>query len=299
MCKRKLRHPARRQLDDPDAGGGESARARPLRIRLARATAGARYKKIESKSCSPSSCSPVRQAGWSGLSNSDTWKTGATPSSLHARPHRIEVRVRERLPVDRGRGDHGQAQPLRPHPSDLLHRPRRIVQQDVGHAEETSLAIAADVGDEAVVGPGVGALRSAVRGQPLFPQEPVVREHDGSVESELRRATPGGRRRGGRSRAPTLRTARARAHRAGAGGGPPRSGSNARGSGPRAVSACCPARSARAIRRHRRRWTAHRSAVRGRCTRTRSSSTRTGAGRRRWSAASHALPPQSTSGRSP
>ncbi len=38
---------------------------------------------MESKSCSPSSRSPSRQAGWSGLSNSETWKTGATPSSLH------------------------------------------------------------------------------------------------------------------------------------------------------------------------------------------------------------------------
>ena len=53
-------------------------------MRLARATAGARYKKMESNSCSPSSYSPSRQAGCNGLSNSETWKTGATPCSLNA-----------------------------------------------------------------------------------------------------------------------------------------------------------------------------------------------------------------------
>ena len=84
--------------------------------------------------------------------------------------------------------------PLRPHPPDLLHRPGRIVQQDVGHAEEPTVALAAHVGHEAVVGPGVGPLRVAVRGQPLFPQQPVVREHDRGVEPELverREAGPG------------------------------------------------------------------------------------------------------------
>ena len=54
-------------------------------------------------------------------------------------PHRVEVRVRERLPVHRRRGDHGQAHALRPHPPDLLHGPGRVMQEDVGHPEEPAL----------------------------------------------------------------------------------------------------------------------------------------------------------------
>ena len=92
--------------------------------------------------------------------------------------------MRKGLPVHRGRGDHGQAHALRPHPPDLLHRPDRIVQEDVGHPEETILTVAAHVRQEPVVGPRVGTLRVAVRSEPLLPQQPVVREHDRGIEPE-------------------------------------------------------------------------------------------------------------------
>ena len=56
--QQEVRHPARRELDDADPQIRKALQDVPFRIRSAKATAGARYKKIESKSRSPSSGSP-------------------------------------------------------------------------------------------------------------------------------------------------------------------------------------------------------------------------------------------------
>ena len=193
MCSRKLGTQLAVSSTTPMRRRGNRS-STPLRIRLARATAGARYKKMESKSCSPSSCSPSRQAGMQRALEFRDVEHGRDALVAERRPHGIEVGVRQRLPVHRRRGDHGQAHALRPHPRDLLHRPAGIVQQEVRHAEEAPVTLAADLGHEAVVGPGVRPLRGTVRGQPLLPQEPVVREHDRSVQPEpveRRQAGPG------------------------------------------------------------------------------------------------------------
>ena len=186
---------------------------------------------MESKSCSPSSCSPVSPGRVQRALELRDVEDRRDPVVAERGPHRIEVGVRQRLPVHRGRSDHGQPHALGPHPPDLLHRPGRVVQQDVGHAEEPARRLAADVGHEAVVGPGVGPLRDAVRGQPLLPQQPVVREQHRGVEPERVERRRGGRRRAGRSRAPARRTTPARARRAAGAGGPRRSGRSAPGSG--------------------------------------------------------------------
>ena len=234
MWRRKLRHPARRQLDHADAQArealehavqdqvGEGDRRRQVQED--------RVEELLAVLVLPGSPGGVQRA----LELRDV-EDRRNAFVAERRPHGIEVRVRQRLPVHRGRGDHGQAHALRPHPPDLLHRPGRIVQQDVGHAEEPALALAAHVGDEAVVGPCVGALGVAVRRQPLLPQQAVVREQDRGIESERVERRERGHRPGGRSRAPARRTTPALARRAAGAGGPPRSASSAPGSAPPAA----------------------------------------------------------------
>ena len=99
-------------------------------------------------------------------------------------PHRVEVAMRQRFPVHRGRGDHGQPDPLGAHPGDLLDGPGRIVQEDMSHPEEPALPVAARFGGEAVVGARIGPLGDPVRGKPLLPQQSVVGEENCSVETE-------------------------------------------------------------------------------------------------------------------
>ena len=219
MWSRKLRHPARRQLDHPDAQRGNRS-STPLRIRLARATAGARYKKIESKSCSPSSCSPVAPGRVQRALELRDVEDRSDALVAERGPHGIEVRVRERLPVHRGRGDHGQADALGPHPPDLLDRPRRDRASSTwATPKRRSSPSLTDVGHEAVVGPRVGPLR--VRG-PRPAAAPTAGRSWGTAprrRARTRRARRAGRRPAGTSRAPARRRTPARARRAGAAGG--------------------------------------------------------------------------------
>ncbi len=295
MCRRKLGTQLAVSSTTPTRRRGNRS-STPLRMRLARATAGARYKKMESKSCSPSSCSPSRQAGCSGLSNSETWNTGATPWSLNAAQTGSKSRCESGFPSTGAGAIMASRTPCARTRAISSTAHGGIVQQEVRHAEEASVTLAADVGHEAVVGPGVRPLRGTVRGEPLLPQQPVVREQDRGVQPELverLQARPGeavgvghqvverGRRAlTAQPTEPVLpdqrRALRDRHFERGEPAAPPGQ------PGPSGLvvgdGECVGPR------------------ARDRCGRTRSSSTRRDAGRRRWSAAPWSLPPQSTSG---
>ena len=178
----EARHPTRRQLDHAETERGNRS-STPVRMRLARGDRRAPYRKISGQLLAlllfPRPPGRVQGA----LEVRDMEHRG-NAFVAERRPHTVEIRVRKGLPVNRSRGDHGQAYALRPYPPDLLHRPGRVVQQHMGHPEESDPCHHCTRPPRSGCKPARWRVAGAVRGQSLFPQEAVVREQDRCVEPE-------------------------------------------------------------------------------------------------------------------
>ena len=93
--------------------------------------------------------------------------------------------MRERFAVNGCRGRHRELDPGVGQRAQLLREPLGIAHRDVGDAVETAPAFGHDPGHPAVERAHVAGQRREIVRERLFPQEPEVREHDGSVEAEV------------------------------------------------------------------------------------------------------------------
>ncbi len=142
-----------------------------------------------------------------------------------ARPHPIEIGVRQRPAVDDRRRDHREPHPGRGQPVQLLVEPLGVAQREVRDRVQASGAVDGDGLAPPVPRPHVRPLRGKRARQLPLPQQAVVREQDRLVEAEpLERAEPA--RAGPSGRGGARRRSAARAGRP---AGPPRGARRAGG----------------------------------------------------------------------